>query len=209
MPTSPQPAYHQTGHFSQPKPFWQPKVEQMRCLSLFTSVLAGRGGIRTGGSEPPSPVFQPAIQVGQRLLGLGIEIFAFQPEFIGSSVHSSDSGENGLLELVSSASRMQRLPDFPTTQTSASSASDEIQELAGGSLAGSLSIYDEMSNEVTLVPGSAFPPAAEGPTWLIWRRGLLPALRTHPNLRSHAHAARPYPYQSFRTRRVYRCRRPA
>ena len=143
-------------------------------LPLIVYIGSGRPSAQAANALP-SQAFQAAIREGQRLLGRGIEIFAFQPEFIGNALGGSDNGEKGLLEIVSNPDRMRRLRDQPIAQELAGRASTEIQDLAGGSLAGSLSIYDEMSSEVTLVPGSAFPPAAEGPTWLIWRRSLLPA----------------------------------
>ena len=45
----------------------------------------------------------------------------------------------------------------------------QIRALAGASLAGSLTIHDEMAPDITLLPGTADGSPLEGPDWLIWR----------------------------------------
>lgn len=115
-----------------------------------------------------------AIPYAAALRADGIQVFAV---LIPSQRYPRPSRERALAwltEITGSRQRVYEASSGAQVERLADQIYRQVRDLAGASLAGSLTLHDEMAPDIALLPGTAGGGPLEGPDWLIWRRGLLP-----------------------------------
>ncbi|MFI0606901.1 MAG: hypothetical protein ACH37Z_03295 [Anaerolineae bacterium] len=110
-----------------------------------------------------------------RLLDQGVVIHALLVARPGLSEQLLTSARLRLSRLTGSLQRVQVVSAAAQVEPVVNAIYSQVRALAGASLSGSLTIHDEMAADIALLPGTADGEPLEGPQWLIWRRGLLPA----------------------------------
>lgn len=115
-----------------------------------------------------------ALEVARRLRADGVQVFAVLIPRTDGPATVPESTWTWLAALTGSRQRVYEAAGPAQVERLGNQIYSEIRTLAGTSLAGSLTIHDEMAPDIALLPGTADGSPLEGPEWLIWRRGLLP-----------------------------------
>ncbi|MBK8538968.1 MAG: VWA domain-containing protein [Ardenticatenia bacterium] len=116
-----------------------------------------------------------ALAVAKRLRADGVQLFAVLIPGTDRRTTTPESTWAWLTTITGSRQRVYEADGPAQIERLGNQIYSQIRTLAGTSLAGSLTIHDEMAPDIALLPGTADGSPLEGPDWLIWRRGLLPA----------------------------------
>lgn len=159
-----------------------------RLLSEASTMVAGRRPdslgvvvLITDAASPEAHDIQvqasaaAALKVAEALRASGVQIFAVLIPSTGwRSRMNPTTALAWLTKLTGSQQRVYEASNGAMIERLANQIYSQVRSLAGTSLAGSLTIHDEMAPDIALLPGTADGSPLEGPEWLIWRRGLLP-----------------------------------
>ncbi len=145
------------------------RTESLGVLVLVTNAawLWQRSG------EGPSSA-AAAVTVAEGLRADGVQVFAVLVPTALDREAGRASALSWLTEITGNRQRVYEASSGAQVERLADQIYRQVRDLAGASLAGSLTLHDEMAPDIALLPGTAGGGPLEGPDWLIWRRGLLP-----------------------------------
>lgn len=126
-------------------------------------------------SPRAGPAAQAAVKLAEGLRASGVQVFAVLIPNSSQRLVGDDVAQAWLAKLTGSPQRVYLAANGAEVERLANQIYSQVRTLAGTSLAGSLTLHDAMAPDIALLPGTAAGSPLEGPDWLIWRRGLLPA----------------------------------
>lgn len=146
------------------------RPDALRVLVLITNAASlDSHNTRAG------PAAQAAVKLAEGLRASGVQVFAVHIPNVSQRLVGDDVALAWLAKLTGSPQRVYLAANGAEIERLANQIYSQVRALAGASLAGSLTIHDAMAPDIALLPGTADGSPLEGPDWLIWRRGLLPA----------------------------------
>lgn len=116
-----------------------------------------------------------ALKLADGLRASGVQLFAVLIPSTGWRSRVNSGALAWLAKFTGSQQRVYEADGPAQIERLGNQIYAQVRSLAGASLAGSLTIHDEMAPDIALLPGTADGSPLEGSNWLIWRRGLLPA----------------------------------